>query len=115
MKAQLYSIYDTAAAMYKPLWALQTDAMAIREFTDIFDDVNPISKHPEHYFLVRLGHWENTNGKITPTDNETLITGLEALAAKNIQAQMAGNGVEPIAELRKNNPEYFEGSPGGTD
>ena len=87
MKTNMYSIYDTAIAAYKPIWACPSDAAAQREFTDIFDADNPISKHPEDYYLVRLGSFNDQNGHLQGDTPETICTGLEALALKNKDAQ----------------------------
>ncbi len=85
MKLNLYTIYDTCAAYYKNPWCANTDEQAMREFADIFDGDNPIAKHPEHYYLLRLGTFNNDTAKIIQDHGrvKTLLTGLEALAAKN--------------------------------
>ncbi len=83
MNLNLYTIYDTAAAYYKNPWCANTDEQAMREFADIFDGDNPIARHPEHYFLIKLGSFNNESAKIIQQNTETLLTGLEALAGKN--------------------------------
>lgn len=83
MKHIVYTIYDTAAAFYKKPFCLNTDAQAQREFTDIFASENPISQHPEHYALIRIGTYDDSNAKFVPEIKKTLITGLEALAIRN--------------------------------
>ncbi len=104
MKLNLYTIYDTCAAFYKPPFALQTDEQAMREFTDIFDGDNPIAKHPEHYFLMYLGTWNNDTGKIIQNQAEvkTLLTGLEALAIKNQDHTEINQSIDELAEKRTN-------------
>ncbi len=98
MKLNLYSIYDTAAAYYKNPFALQTDAQAKREFGDIFDGDNPIATHPEHYYLVKLGTFDNANGDITPAPGKpTLLTGLEALAIKNQDNNEINDSIDLLA------------------
>ncbi len=85
MKLNLYTIYDTAAVFYKNPFAMQTDAQAMREFTDIFDGDNPIAKHPEHYSLAKMGTFDNSTAIIEQKGyiRKTLLTGLEALALRN--------------------------------
>lgn len=100
MKLHIYAIYDTAAAHYKSLWEQQTDAQAMREFGDIFAKENQISQHPEDYYLVRFGSWNNNTGKFDIDAPETLMTGLEAIALANQKAQKFGNGSELPPELR---------------
>ncbi len=89
MKLNLYSIYDSAAAYYKNPWCANTDDQARREFADIFHGDNPIAAHPEHYYLMKLGTFNNDTGRIITPDNrvETLITGLEALAENTENAK----------------------------
>ncbi len=100
MKLNLYTIYDTAAAFYKDPFALQTDEQAKREFGDIFDGDNPISKHPEHYYLVKLGTFNNANGEIEQTPGKpTLLTGLEALALKNIDNNEINDSVDNLTKI----------------
>ncbi len=84
MKTTLYAIYDTAAAVYMKPWTCLTDAQAQREFGDILDmKDHPIAQHPEHYFLCRVGTWNDATAAIENLPTETIITGLEALAMKN--------------------------------
>lgn len=82
MKWTMYAIYDTATEHYlRPFW-LQNDGAAIRAFSDLaVSDENEIGKHVTDYSLVRLGTWDDTDGKVTASDKTTLITGLEAVAA----------------------------------
>ncbi len=100
MKLKLYTIYDTAAAYYKNPWCAQTDEQAMREFGDIFDGDNPIATHPEHYYLVKLGTFDNTNGDLTSTPGKpTLLTGLEALALKNIDNNEINDSVDNLTKI----------------
>ncbi len=101
MNRNLYTIYDTAAAYYKDPWACLTDEQAKREFTDIFDGDNPIARHPEHYCLVKLATFDNTNGDVNPTLHKpTLLTGLEALATKNIDNHEINDSLDELAQKR---------------
>ncbi len=89
MKVNIYAIYDTAAAVYMKIWTSLTDAQAMREFTDIFDiKDHTIAHHPEDYYLCRLGTFNDNNGTLDPEPVETLLTGLEAVAASNNQATL---------------------------
>lgn len=82
MKMNMYSIYDTATAAYmRPIFC-QSDGQALRLFTDVATAADhEIGKHPEDYSLVRLGSWNDATGIVAPEEKETLITGLEAVAA----------------------------------
>ncbi len=81
MKTQLYSIYDTAAAVYqKPTFA-RTDGEIMREFQNICTDKeHPCGQHPEDYSLFRLGIFDDVTGLLVNEDNECLSTGLEMVA-----------------------------------
>ncbi len=96
MKTNAYAIYDTAIAAYKPPFFLQSDKQAQREFGDIFDSDNPISKHPEHYFLCRIGTYNDQTSKLEDESPETILTGLEAIAQKNQQGNTNFDNVEAL-------------------
>ncbi len=89
MKLHLYAIYDTAAAYYKNPWCAHTDEQAMREFTDIFSGDNPIAAHPEHYYLIHLGDFDNQTAELNQNDVKTLLTGLEAIAQITTTEQTA--------------------------
>ncbi len=103
MKLNIYSIFDTASALYlRPLFA-QSDGQALRSFSDVAVDTDhEIGSHPEDYSLFRLGIFDDNSGKITNENNECLSTALEA-----------------VARARNKNGDQFElldvtQSPGGT-
>lgn len=82
MKHNVYSIYDTASGLYSRPFFTQSDAEAIRSFTDIACDTeHPIGKHPQDYTLFRLGIFDDNDGKITDEVNSSLSNGLQAIAA----------------------------------
>jgi hypothetical protein len=82
MKLNVYSIYDTAAAAYMRPFFMPSDGQATRAFTDLATQADhEIGKHPEDYFLCRLAVFDDGKGSFADEDNETLITGLEAVAA----------------------------------
>ncbi len=100
MNRNLYTIYDTAAAYYKDPFACLTDEQAKREFSDIFNGDNPIARHPEHYYLVKIGTFNNANGDITQTAGKpTLLTGLEALALRNIDNNQIIDSVDNLTKI----------------
>lgn len=81
MKLNVYSIFDSASAIYDRPFFMNSDAQAVRSFTDVCGDADhPIGQHPEDYSLVRIGIFDNNNGKLSVEDKETIITGLEAFA-----------------------------------
>ncbi len=98
MKLSLYTIYDTATAYYKNPWCAKTDEEAMRAFGDIFNQDNPISDHPEHYYLMRLGTFNNYTGKIIQDQGrvKTLLTGLEAVANRNKDTQETQESIDAL-------------------
>ncbi len=87
MKQNVYSIFDQASGLYSRPYFCQSDAEAIRFFSDIATDAeHPVGKHPADYTLFRLGIFDDTNGNLTDEDNTTLGNALERIAsAQNVQ------------------------------
>jgi len=82
MKLNIYSIFDSASGLYSRPFFTQSDAEAMRSFTDIATDADhPIGKHPEDYSLHRLGTFDDTKAKLTDEDNECLVTALETISS----------------------------------
>ena len=78
----LYSVMDTASGVYSHPALFGADAQAVRWFKDMVSNgETAIGAHPEDYFLVRFGTWNDNNCQLAQEDRETLITGTEALAA----------------------------------
>ncbi len=103
MKMNIYSIYDTAAAVYMRPFFCQADGQAMRMFSDISTDAeHDVGKHPEDYSLVRLGRWNDATADMDCEPVRTLATGLEMVAAaRNVNTdnlelfdKTAGNGEE---------------------
>jgi len=81
MKTQIYAIYDVASGCYqRPMFA-RADGEIMREFQNICVDAeHPCGEHPEDYSLIRLGTFNDQNGKVENEENECLATGLEMVA-----------------------------------
>ena len=102
MRLNAYAIFDTAAGAYQRPFFLPADAQAIRCFKDIVADAeHPVGQHPEDYYLVRCGVWNDADCVFTPEAVSTLRTGLELLAEiRNVdpaqleafQGSLGGNG-----------------------
>lgn len=67
MDQNIYSIYDSKAQAYLPIWLAPNDLVAQRMFGDLVEDgqSNP-SKHPEDFTLFRLGSFDPDQGVINP-------------------------------------------------
>jgi hypothetical protein len=95
MNLNIYSIYDTATAAYMRPFYMQSDAAAVRSFSDLAVSADhEIANHPGDYSLVRIGVWNDSNGQTTPEDPSTLITGLEAVAASRQVVKPNGDATE---------------------
>ena len=82
MKLNVYTIYDSAAAVYMRPFFLQADGQAMRMFTDIATDAeHDVGKHPEDYSLARIGTYDDSKGRLVPEEVEILATGLEVVAS----------------------------------
>jgi len=79
MKKPMYAVFDQASAVHMQPFLQHSDAEARRTFIDwVSNPETPISAHPEHYTLVRLGQYDDQKGQIIPEDQESIITGLVA-------------------------------------
>jgi len=89
MKTNIYSIFDTASGTYQKVITSRADGEIMREFQNLVDDEkHPVGMHPEDYSLIRLGTFDDLNGKLNNEENSTLATGLEMVAlsrSKNIK------------------------------
>ncbi len=114
MKVQCYAIFDTCSGIYEKPFFSTADAVVKREFQDIAVSADhPISKHPEHYSLWRLGMFDNETGKLTDEMNECLWTAMEAISQLQVVDEKSGNQLNmelenPIVDI------VDRGSYGGT-
>lgn len=91
MKKVYYSIYDTASGVYNQPFLQHSDKEAKRSFEQLAtDDETQIGKHPEDYYLVRVGQFDDTKGTLIPEDRETICTALECIADSNVTSISAG-------------------------
>lgn len=67
MLNQIYSIYDRKAQLFLPVFSEQSDAQAIRTFTETVTMTDiPVAKYPADFDLVGLGSLDITTGQVTP-------------------------------------------------
>ena len=97
MKVQLYAIFDTCSGIYEKPFFHTADDSVKREFQDVcMEEKHPISRHPEHYSVWRLGIFDNTTGSVVDEANECLWTAVEAIA-------------QALAVKAVEQPDLFEG------
>jgi len=91
MKVQIYAIWDTCSGIYEKPFFHTADASVKREFQDVATAADhPISRHPEHYSVWRLGSFDNVNGNILDEKNECLWQAVEAIAqSQNVPPKLS--------------------------
>ncbi len=108
MKVQCYAIFDTCSGIYEKPFFSTADDLVKREFQDIATSADhPISRHPEHYSLWRLGNFDNNTGQILDEKNECLWQAVEAISQSQIVNQSKQRDlVDEIAQKSGNGQEY---------
>ena len=87
MKQQVFSIYDSKAQAYFPPFCLHNPQMAIRQFTDMVNDIESrISKHPEDYTLFQIAEWDDQDSKykIPKNSPESLGNGVQFVNGQDL-------------------------------
>jgi len=67
MKLYIVSIYDRITEMYNRPYFVPALGMATRNFADEINNAkqdNPLYKHPDHYELFLIGHFEDSTGEV---------------------------------------------------
>lgn len=87
MKMKMFSVFDAKAAFFGNPWYDQSEASAIRNFSDAVNDgSNPNNqwfKHPEDFSLFYLGEFDNEIGKFRLITPENLVTASALRSARN--------------------------------
>jgi len=82
MLLNIYSIFDTAAAIYQRPFTAKSHGEVTRSFKDVCTDADhEIGKHPEDYTLFCLGTFNDGTGEVTGFGPEKVATALELVAA----------------------------------
>ena len=75
----LFTIYDSKAAAYLPIFQLPVEAMAQRTFSDcVNSDKHQFSKHPHDYTLFVVGTIDDATAEII-LNRQSLGNGVEFL------------------------------------
>lgn len=87
MIIKVYSIYDSAAGVYRQPFYTSQDGEAMRVFYDLSINADhEIGRHPEDYSLFRLAKFDDSKGLFFARCKECLTTALECVAAsRNIE------------------------------
>lgn len=63
MKSQVFAVLDTKVGSFAQPFFAQNSAVALRMFLDAATDPNTqLGKHPEDFFLYRLGSFDEESG-----------------------------------------------------
>lgn len=84
MLLQFFSVYDSKAEMYMRPFLFQSNAEAVRSFSDLCNDTDTLcGKHPEDFTLFHLGEFNDQDGSITTSGVlATLGNGVEYVQPK---------------------------------
>ena len=74
MKTIMCAVYDQAVEAYSRPFQAQTEADALRAFTDdVMNPESPAHRHSEHFALFQVAEFNNSTGVMTPTEPPQLI------------------------------------------
>lgn len=91
---KLYSVYDSKAEAYLPIFESATHATAIRSFeTAVKQDGTPFNLYPGDYTLFCVGSKDELTGVVSPEEPSHINLGM---AQQYTAAQESLNLVEPF-------------------
>lgn len=78
MKLGVFAVYDTKVKAFQQPVYFQTEAAAVRAFTNTVNDpTSAWNKNPEDFVFHHLGHWDDATGLFSLlTDPVSLATAL---------------------------------------
>lgn len=78
MKMRMYSILDSKVASYSLPFYAQTDASAVRKFSDVVNDGsvanNDYFRHPEDFSLFFVGEFDDSVGSLDVVVPQALVS-----------------------------------------
>ncbi|WNK14229.1 MAG: nonstructural protein [Microvirus sp.] len=64
---KIFSVLDTKADAFMPIFCLSTTGQAVRAFADhVNDPQSQVSRHPGDYRLAQLGTFDDARGTVEP-------------------------------------------------
>jgi len=82
MIVKVFSIYDTAAGVYRQPFYAHADGEAMRVFYDLsINAEHEIGRHPEDYSLFLVAKYDDNKGCFIDLQRDCLVTALECVAA----------------------------------
>lgn len=69
MNLKIYSVYDSKAQAYLPMFTVRSHGEAVRQFTDLANNKQTaVNKYPEDFSLMELGSFDDNTGTIDALD-----------------------------------------------
>lgn len=67
MKWQVFTVFDSAAGHYMPLFSMRAKGEAVRAFMDMVKDPNHrFGQSPKDYTLFHVGEWDDSTCAFAP-------------------------------------------------
>lgn len=78
MNLKLFTIFDSKAEAYMPIFSFTATGLAIRAFADMAADKNHnVGQHPADYTLFEIGEFNPISAEITTSAKRSLGTAIE--------------------------------------
>lgn len=75
MVTRMYSVFDAKAGVYGTPFFSPQDAMAVRAFADLANDLGTlVGKHPEDFTLFTVGHFDDETGQCSVVNPAAIVT-----------------------------------------
>ena len=85
MVTRVFSVFDAKASVFGTPFFMQREAMALRAFGDLANDVkSSICLHPEDYSLWEVGSFDDETGTLVPQKPRNLVTAAALVRPKGI-------------------------------
>lgn len=80
---KMFSVYDEKAKAYLPPFFLHTVGMAHRAFADAVNDPSHMfAKHPEDFYLFRVGEFNDESGVVeSVVPMELIVSGIQSVVS----------------------------------
>lgn len=85
MKLNVYSVFDSKAAVYGTPFFQVNDMVAMRSFSQLANDSNSsVNRFPEDYTLYLIGYYDDSVGEVKGCEPKPLLNGAAVLKPKEL-------------------------------
>lgn len=81
MIKQAYSVFDSKSETFTPPTYGITEAEVVRGFSDLLQQDNAMSRHPEDFTLFHIGEYEDDTAQFTSIPPRSVVTAISLKAA----------------------------------